>query len=86
MKVKTTDDAWNVQEQYKDKPHGWIQWKGAHLCIDIHCECGVLTHVDGEFLYHVKCGECGRVYYCNGHIQLIELEVEPDNCVSITSK
>ncbi len=80
--MKTAKDhnaAWKIQEMYKGKPHGWIQWKGTDVCMDIHCECGCLSHIDADFLYHVKCPECGNVYSCNGHIELIKLEIEPDN-------
>lgn len=80
-KTKTTKDAWIIQEQYKDHPHGWIQWKGTDVCMDLRCKCGETTHVDADFMYHVKCPLCGTVYFCNGHIELIELEVEPENCV-----
>jgi hypothetical protein len=44
-------------------------------------EDGALAHVDSDFAYHVKCAHCGTVYMCNGHIELIELEEEPQNCV-----
>lgn len=80
-KAKTTDEAWNIQEQYKDHPHGWIGWKGTTVCMDIICKCGEMSHVDAEFMYHVKCPSCGTVYFCNGHIELIEIEIEPDYCV-----
>lgn len=79
--AKTTEDAWNLQDLREDEPHGWIQWKGTDVCMDLHCVCGELSHVDGTFVYHVKCPNCQRVYFCNGHIQLIELEQGPDNCV-----
>ena len=59
-------------------PYGWIQWKGTDVCMDIHCECGKLTHIDADFLYHVKCSACGRVYECDGHIALHKLDSEPD--------
>jgi len=39
------------------------------------------SHIDADFAYHVKCPKCGTVYMCNGHIELIELEQEPENCV-----
>lgn len=80
-KAATSEDAWNIQETYKNKPHGWVQWKGTDVCMDIHCKCGCMSHVDAGFAYHVKCPECGAVYMCNGHIELIELEQEPENCV-----
>lgn len=84
-KAKDSDEAWEVQETYEGQSHGWIQWKGTEVCMDVHCACGALCHVDAEFCYHVKCSECGRVYFCNGHIELIELEVEPEGCVQLAS-
>lgn len=85
MKAKDHDDAWNKQHQF-EKPSAWIQWKGTEVCMDIHCICGHLGHVDGEFAYHVQCTECGRVYFCNGHIQLIEMEdkEETPQCCLLT--
>ena len=80
-KAVTTKDAWDMQDMKKDLPHGWIQWKGTDVCMDVCCACGHLSHIDADFTYHVKCPECGRVYFCNGHIEFIELEVEPENCV-----
>lgn len=79
--VETTNDIWNVQETYKDKPHGWIQWKGTGVCMDVHCKCGEMTHVDADFCYHIKCCHCGTVYAVNGHVEFIELIEEPDTCV-----
>ncbi len=73
--------AWSVQEQYEGKPHGWVQWKGTDVCMDIHCKCGHHSHIDAVFAYHVKCPKCKTVYFCNGHIEFVELEKEPDNCV-----
>ena len=84
MVAKNYKEAWDVQETYKDKPHGWIQWKGTDVCMDVHCVCGVHSHVDADFLYNVQCPSCGRVYMCNGHIQLIELEEAPTTNVVIS--
>lgn len=82
MKIaNTAKDAWEMQETYDGKPHGWIQWKGTGVCMDVYCKCGEHTHVDDEFVYHIKCGKCGTVYFCNGHIELIELKEVPDHCV-----
>ncbi len=55
-----------------DDPHAWIQWKGTDVCADIHCACGAFGHIDGQFMYFVKCDKCGRIYEVNGHVQLIE--------------
>lgn len=62
----------------KTGPHGWIQFKGTELCMDVHCKCGELTHIDGMFVYFIKCGNCGAVYELNGHIELIERTDEPE--------
>lgn len=84
MKVaKNSDEAWNIQETYKGRPHGWVQWKGTDVCMDVYCKCGKHSHVDAEFAYYVKCPSCGAVYMCNGHIELIEIKEEPENCVVI---
>ena len=82
-KAKNSEEAIKLQEDYNGKPHGWIQWKGTHVCMDIHCKCGYNSHIDSELAYHVKCPNCGTVYMCNGHIELIELEEEPEDCVII---
>ncbi len=79
-KAKTWEESFNLEEKYEDKPHGWIQWKGTSVCMDVHCKCGTLSHIDADFLYSVKCPDCGTAYSCNGHIELIELEEEPNNC------
>lgn len=79
-KARTSDDAWKIQETYAGKPHGWIQWKGTEVCIDLHCKCGAHCHFDGGFLYHWKCPHCSAVYMLNGHVEMIELEKEPEHC------
>ena len=81
-KARTSDDCWDIQEVYKGKPHAWIQWKGTDVCMDIRCKCGESSHVDDDFVYHVKCPHCGTIYMCNGHIELIEIEEVPENGLS----
>jgi len=63
------------------KPYGWIQWKGTDVCMDIHCTCGYLGHVDGMFGYYVKCPECGQIYECDGHIRLRATDEKPEGCI-----
>jgi len=62
----------------KTIPFGWVQWKGTDVCLDIHCECGERTHYDGDFCYHIRCGNCGLIYECDGHIKLNLLNFEPE--------
>jgi len=75
--AQTRDEAWEIQEQYVDKPHGWIQWQRTNVCMDVHCACGSLLHFDESYLFYVKCGDCQRTYMCNGHIELIEVRYDP---------
>lgn len=60
----------------EDAPHGWIQWKGTHVCMDIYCKCGHTSHIDDEFAYYIKCPKCNTVYKSNGNIELMELNKE----------
>lgn len=81
--AKDRDEARKIQETYAGKPHGWIQWKGTDVCMDVHCACGAHLHFDADFVYYVKCSHCKKVFMCNGHIELIEIENEPENCVHV---
>ena len=76
-KANDETEARKIQETYAGKPYGWIQWKGTAVCMDVRCACGYIGHVDAEFAYCVECPSCGRVYKCNGHIELIELRERP---------
>ena len=51
-------------------PHGWIQWKGTEVCMDVHCTCGELTHIDADFCYQVKCCACGQLYQVDPNVRL----------------
>ena len=72
-------DAFPSLKEDHPEPHGWIQWKGTDVCMDIRCACGELTHIDEEFCYHVKCGACGKVYECGGFVKLFPLDFEPES-------
>jgi hypothetical protein len=84
MKAKNRDDAWNKQYKF-DRPCAWVQWKGTDVCMDISCDCGESWHLDSIGAYYVKCSACGKIFFCNGHIQLIEIENTEDfhECDSI---
>lgn len=62
-----------------DAPHGWVQWKGTDVCMDVHCTCGALFHVDGDFCYAVRCRDCGQAYAVNGNVRLHPVD-EWDGC------
>ena len=56
--------------------HGWIQWKGTDVCVDLHCKCGHHGHYDGDFLYFYKCPACGSKYALGQNVKLIPLTEE----------
>lgn len=65
-----------VEKATGEGPHGWIQWKGTNVCMDVHCACGELTHVDADFAYVIKCGACGRMYGTGMNVVLVEIPTE----------
>ena len=75
--AQTTDEFFEIQEKFQGKPHGWVQWKGTDVCMDVHCSCGCMSHIDAAFAYYVECPECSKKYACNGHIELVEITFEP---------
>lgn len=41
----------------------FIKWKGTDVCMDfIYTNCGEEGHVDGFFVYFIKCPECAAIY------------------------
>lgn len=60
-------------------PHGWIQWKGTSVCMDVWCACGELTHVDAEFAYTIRCGACGQLYDVLGEVILVPVPKEAED-------
>jgi hypothetical protein len=63
-------------DSFHGKAHGWIQWKGTSVCIDLHCLCGAHGHVDAEFFYHYECAKCHRKYAVGMNVALIELNAQ----------
>lgn len=74
------------QDNKDDRPHGWIQWKGTDVCIDLHCACGHHGHCDASFFYFYRCPGCGASYAVGQVVKLIRLtdeqvkHVEQDTC------
>lgn len=58
-------------------PHAWIQWKGTDVCADIHCACGVHSHLDAGFAYFVRCPGCKQVYAMGPSVPLVPLSEGP---------
>jgi hypothetical protein len=57
-------------------PHAWIQWKGTNVCMDVHCSCGNLGHVDDDFAYYVRCSNCGKLWAMCANVRMIEVIAE----------
>lgn len=57
-------------------PFGWIQYKGSNICVDIHCDCGELSHYDGDFAYAVRCPYCQKQWVLGQTVRLVELSPE----------
>lgn len=70
MTKKDADDAAPAAGESSKEPHGWIQWKGTNVCMDVHCSCGVMSHVDAEFAYFVRCPVCKQVFEVDGTVKL----------------
>lgn len=79
--AETPEKAFKIQEKYSGMPHGWVQWKGTDVCMDVRCKCGAFGHIDADFAYNVKCIECGTIYTCSGFIEFIEVKEANGNCV-----
>jgi len=56
--------------------HGWIQWKGTDVCIDLLCPCGRLSHVDVLGFYAFECPGCHTKYAVGQTVPLIPLTEE----------
>lgn len=69
------------------QPHGWIQWKGTNVCIDLTCTtCGEEAHYDGDFFYYWKCGSCGQRWQMGAHVAMYPLPAEGEVEVEVTTK
>lgn len=70
--ISLDDDKSAISFDTKNDPHGWIQFKGTDLCMDVYCKCGYHSHIDDVFVYFYKCPKCKTIFELNGHVQLIE--------------
>jgi hypothetical protein len=80
MSVKGFRDV-TFRESQSGKSFGVVSWKGSDICIDIDCECGVVSHYDGYFAAVIECPACKRQYWLNPRIELKEIEGARDRSV-----
>lgn len=64
------------QDNPEGEAHGWIQWKGTNVCMDIHCKCGHHGHIDADFFYGYECPACHTKYAVGQNVKLIQLNKE----------
>jgi len=62
------------QQFRDDTTHGWIQWKGTDVCMDIYCKCSYHGHFDGDFFYSYECPKCKAKFAVGANIKFIELK------------
>lgn len=70
------DAVYSQDVKVDDGAHGWIQWKGTDVCMDVRCLCGHQGHVDADFFYFYDCPACRRKYAVGQNVKLIELNAE----------
>lgn len=64
--------GWDRQH-VPEPPFGWVQWKGTYACVDFTCSCGAGGHIDGSFLYFVRCASCEQAYMVSGYVELVPI-------------
>ena len=91
VKVWPTEPlAWDCEVPEAGEGHAWIQWKGTDACMDVHCKCGVMGHVDAEFAYFYLCPGCKQTFCVGQTVRLYPIapdklaEVAHPNC-TVTS-
>ena len=67
---------WQDTQFTENEAHGWIQWKGTTVCMDVQCSCGANGHVDAEFFYRYECSKCGAKHAVGQNVKLIRLNDE----------
>lgn len=69
-------DIYAPEQDIAQGPHGWIQWKGTEVCIDLYCDCGHHGHYDGDFAYAIRCSSCDKVWALGQCVKLLPLTDE----------
>lgn len=80
MRNDNSKKRWDRQEATKpDGPHGWIQWKGTDVCMDVHCQCGFQGHIDASFAYHYRCVACNQLFDIAGWVRLVPVPKDEED-------
>jgi hypothetical protein len=73
---KTIGDYVEEQDPRPEGISARIQWKGTDICMDFECKCGHGFHVDGEFVFYIKCPGCDALYAMSPQIRVVEVPAE----------
>lgn len=52
-----------------------LQWKGTDVCLDVTCQCGAESHLDGYIFGKWRCGACGLAFQLP-HLTITAYEIE----------
>jgi hypothetical protein len=66
-------EFWMSKKHRLDEPSGRLQFKGTNMCMDFDCICGEMFHIDGDFVFSVKCPYCNRIYALDHHLRAVEM-------------
>ena len=70
-----------------DDWHLNIQWKGTDVCCDFVCpECGEQDHIDGFFVYAIKCCACGSVWRLPTSLELERIADGEEPCTVLANE
>jgi len=79
---KEFESIYSRDFKVEDSTHGWVQWKGTDVCMDIHCTCGHFGHIDADFFYAYQCPKCYKKFAVGQNIKFIELNEEEEKYIS----
>lgn len=86
METSEFYDSVYMHDQPVGRAHGFIQWKGTDVCIDLRCECGYHGHYDGLSLYFYRCPACLAGYALGQIVAMIRLNEDQVEYVEAQSK
>jgi len=70
------DDGEEQDPQPEEGTSARLQWKGTDIGMDFECKCGHGFHVDGEFVFYIKCPGCDALYAMSPQVRVIEVPDE----------
>lgn len=74
--TKWPDQVMKSDDTIPERGEGsaWVQWKGTDVCMDVHCRCGTMGHIDASFAYFYKCLKCGVLFAVGQTVRLYPMD------------